>query len=316
MIRRLQVNDPRLSRVRAAIRMQPRARATAFVLIAGLLTAFALLFAPPATVTYDVGKVADRAIRAPRSVSFVSPSLTGAERDKAVAAVPKQFATDPAIVVGASSRLNSAIGAIARVRSDAVQTRDQKLSSLARLTEAQITPALAVDIVDMPPLEWDQLAGGLDSALRTLYGQGIRAEQLDAVKTDAVKALPGGWTPRQKNVGAELIRQNLSANVNVDQQATILAQQDARTGVVPVQVQVTAGEVVVREGDVVTALQVEKLRALGLSNQGVDWRSALGLILWAGLHLPDCPQVAMGVRLVGVSLPQTLLHPHRLGMVG
>ena len=49
--------------VRAAVSTQPRARATAFVLIAGLLTAFALLFAPPATVTYDVGKVADRAIR-------------------------------------------------------------------------------------------------------------------------------------------------------------------------------------------------------------------------------------------------------------
>ncbi len=39
--------------MRAAVRTQPRARATAFVLIAGLLTAFALLFAPPATVAYD-----------------------------------------------------------------------------------------------------------------------------------------------------------------------------------------------------------------------------------------------------------------------
>ena len=283
MIRRLQANDPRLSRMRAAVRTKPRARATAFVLIAGLLTAFALLFAPPATVTYDVGKVADRAIRAPRSVSFVSPSLTQAEREKAVVAVPKQFATDPAIVVGASSHLNSAIIAIARVRNDPAQTRDQKLSSLARLTEAQITPALGPDVVDMVQAEWDQLAAGLDSALRTLYGQGIRAEQLDAVKADAVKALPGAWTARQKNVGSELLRQNLSANVNVDQQATALAQQDARNAVVPVQVQVTAGEVVVREGDVVSSLQVEKLRALGLSNEGVDWRGALGLILWAGL---------------------------------
>ncbi len=83
MIRRLQVSNPRLVRLRAAVGTDPRARATAFVLIAGILTAVALIIAPPATVTYDVGAVADRAIRAPRSVSFVSESLTEAERNKA-----------------------------------------------------------------------------------------------------------------------------------------------------------------------------------------------------------------------------------------
>src|SRR5204863_3960647 len=137
----------------------------------------------------------------------------------------------------ASSRLSAGMAAIARVRNDPVQTRDQKLSSLARLTEAQITPALAADVVDMAPAEWDQLAAGLDSALRTLYGQGIRAEQLDAVKADALKAIPAPWTDRQKRVGAELLRQNLHANVAPDQTATSLAQKDARDAVVPVQVQ-------------------------------------------------------------------------------
>ena len=68
-----------------------------------------------------------------------------------------------------------------------------------------------------------------------------------------------------------------------DQTATSLAQKDARDAVVPVQVQVAVGEVVVREGDVVSQLQVEKLRALGLANEGVDWRGAIGLLIWAGL---------------------------------
>src|SRR5881394_2743930 len=239
MIRRLQVSDPRFARLRTAVRTEPRVRTATFVLIAGVLTAVALLVAPPATVTYSVGAVADRAIRAPRSVSFVSESLTEAERNKAEAAAPKQFATDLAIVTTA----------ISRIRGDAAETRDQKIAALPQLSDAALTPAIATDIVDMTQPEWDQVAAGLDSALRTLYSQGIRAEQLDAVRADAVKALPAGWTDRQKRAGAEILKQNLNVNVKIDDFATNLARQDARNGVTPVQVQVTAGEVIVRDGE-------------------------------------------------------------------
>src|SRR5438105_1775597 len=283
MIRRLQVSDPRFARLRAAVRTEPRVRTATFVVSAGVLTAVALLIAPPATVTYSVGAVADRAIRAPRSVSFVSESLTEAERNKAEAAAPKQFATDLAIVTTASARVASATTAISRIRGDAAETRDQKIAALPQLSDAALTPAIATDIVDMTQPEWDQVAAGLESALRTLYSQGIRAEQLDAVRADAVKALPAGWTDRQKRAGAEILKQNLNVNVKIDDFATNLARQDARNGVTPVQVQVTAGEVIVRDGDVVSGLQVEKLRALGLANEGNDWRGAIGLLLWAGL---------------------------------
>jgi hypothetical protein len=283
MIRRLQVSDPRFARLRAAVRTEPRARATAFVAIAGLLTAIALLIAPPATVSYSVGEVARSAIRAPRSVSFVSESLTEAERDRAEAAVQQVLATDTTSVANASARVLSAVTAIGRIRSDAAQARDQKVTALTRLPDIALTPAIATDIVDMTQPEWDQVAASLDGALRTLYAQGIRVGQVDAVKADAGKALPAGWTERQKRAGAEILKQNLDVNVKVDEFATSLARQDARNGVTPVQVQVTAGEAVVRTDDVVTALEVEKLRALGLANEGNDWRGAIGLVLWAGL---------------------------------
>jgi putative nucleotidyltransferase with HDIG domain len=225
--------------------------------------------------------VADRAIRAPRSVSFVSETLTEAERERAAGAVPNQFATNPAILVTASTRLGTVATAITRVRNEAAQSREQKIGALTRLPDVTLTPQIATEAIDMTPPEWDQLAAALDGALRTLYGQGIRAEQVDAVRADAVRALPAGWTDRQKRVGAELLKQNLEANVAVDQFATRLAKDDARNAVTPVQVQVTIGEVVVRDGEAVTALQVEKLRALGLASEGTEWRGAVGLVIWA-----------------------------------
>ena len=251
--------------------------------VAGVLTAITLLLSPPAVVTYNTGAVADRAIRAPRSVSFVSESLTEAERDRAAASVPKQYATSPGVVANSSTRLTNAVASISRIRADASQTREQRIAALTRLVDVAISPQIAVDIADMTTAEWDQVATGLDNALRTIYAQGIRAEQLDAQKADAAKALPTGWTERQTRVGAEILKQNLDVNVAVDQRATTQAQQDARNAVVPVQVQVTVGEVVVREGEVVTQLEVEKLRALGLSSEGIDWRGAGGLLLWAVL---------------------------------
>ncbi len=283
MIRRLREADPRIARLRTAVRTDPRARAGAFVVVAALLTAIALLLAPPATVTYSVGEVAKGAIRAPRSVSFVSESLTDAERERAAAAVQKQYTTDPAIVVNASTRLQGSVAGIGRIRSEAALTREQKITALTRLPDVALTTAIATDIVDMTQPEWDQVASAVDSSLRALYAQGIRTEQVDAVKADAVKALPAGWTDRQKRAGAEIVKQNLDANQKVDQLATTLAQQDARNAVTPVQVQVTAGEAIVRTDDVVTRLEVEKLRALGLANESSDWRGAVGLLLWAGL---------------------------------
>ncbi|HEY6958043.1 MAG TPA: HDIG domain-containing metalloprotein [Candidatus Limnocylindria bacterium] len=258
-----------------------RTRMWTFVIATGLITAVALLLSPPSVVTYDVGAVASQDVRAPRSVSFVSESLTNAERDRAAAAVQPQYVPNPAVLATQRDKLAQALNAIGRVRGDPTQSRDQKIAALQRLPEVQLTAASAGDIVDMTPSEYDGMAKELDNTLRSLYGQGIRPEQVDSVRTEAGKALPPAWTDRQKRVASEITKQFIDANVTLDQVATANAQQAARQAVAPIQVQVVAGEVVVRGGSVVSALDVEKLRALGLVNQGIDWPGAIGLIIWA-----------------------------------
>ena len=259
----------------------PRTRMSIFVLATGLLTAVALLLSPPAVVTYNVGAVVTQAVKAPRSVSFVSESLTEAERDRAAAAVPKQYAPNPAVLATSRDRLAQALASLSRVRGDPTLSREQKTSAVQRVTEVAITGPLATDLIDLTGAEWDAVQKELDNTLRSLYGQGIRAEQLDAVKAEAGKALPPAWSERQKRVATDIVKQFLDANVTLDPVATSVAQQAARAAVAPVQVQVVAGETVVREGSVVSALDVEKLRALGLSSPGIDWPGALGLTLWS-----------------------------------
>ncbi|TMC28532.1 MAG: HDIG domain-containing protein, partial [Chloroflexi bacterium] len=201
--------------------------------------------------------------------------------DRAAAAVPKQFAPNPAIVASSRERLAQALSTISRIRGDPTLSRDQKLAALQRAQEVIVATATATDTVDLTGAEWDAVQKELDNTLRSLYGTGIRVEQLDATKADAAKALPPAWNDRQKRVGTAIVTQFLDANVQLDSVATSVAQQFARNAVGPVQVQVVAGEVIVREGSVVTAQDIEKLRALGLASPGVDWRGAIGLLLWA-----------------------------------
>ncbi len=261
----------------------PTARMYVFVIVTGLLTSVALLLSPPATVGYSVGTLADRTVKAPRSVAFVSEALTDAERERAAAAVPKVYTRNPAVVASSRDRLAQAAAAIGRVRADTAQTREQRVTALTRLDEVAISPQVAPLIVDMTGAEWDAVSKEADNVLRTLYQPGIRPEQLESARDASATALPPAWTDRQKTVAAALVRQFIDADVALDQIQTASGQQAARSGVQLVQVQVVAGEVVVREGSVVGDLDLEKLRVLGLVNTGIDWPSAVGLTLWAVL---------------------------------
>ncbi len=274
---------PSIDRLRRTVRTDPRARLITFVAAVGLATGLALLLSPPATVTYQEGSVADRSIKAPRSVSFTSDVLTQTGRDRAAAAIPDQYRRDPAVAVTEGGKLSATITAIGRIRADATASRDDRVVAVTRITSSEIGGPLAADIVDMSPAEWDAVAKGSDQALQSLYAQGLRSEQVAAAVAELTKALPQTWTAPQRRVATALLTQHVKPNELLDAQATSSARDAARAAVAPVQVQVAADEVVVRDGSVVTAADVEKLRALGLADQGTDRSLVLGLVLWAFL---------------------------------
>lgn len=272
-----------LRRARIAVHEEPRARVAAFVLLVGLATSLAMLLAPPATVTYQVGSVADRALKAPRSVSFISDTLTDAESERAAARIPKQYKRDPAIAVAETGKLAATLTAITRARADPALTRDQRVVAATRVTSSEVSGPIAADAIDMSQAEWDAVAKEADRTLQNLYAQGLREEQVDGATLEMTKALPASWSERQKRIATVLVSQHVKANDLYDPATTVTAQGAARAAVTPIQVQVTAGEIVIREGSVVTPQDVEKLRALGLVEQSPDRTIVIGLIGWAFL---------------------------------
>jgi len=272
-----------IARLRAAGRDQPRVRLAAFVVVVGVLTGLAMLVSPPAVTSYQAGVVADRALKAQRSVSFISDSLTEIERERTAAAVPKQYKRDPSVAVTETGKLSATVTAITRIRGDGSLPRDQKVVAVTRITESTISGPVASDVVDMPAADWDAVAKETDRSLQNVYAQGLREEQVDQAITEVGRSWPQAWNERQKRVATALVTQHMRANDLADPAATVTAQAAARAAVTAVQVQVTAGEVIVREGSVVTPQDVEKLRALGLIDQPPDRGLIVGLIGWAFL---------------------------------
>src|SRR6266542_816343 len=139
-----------IAEIRALVRADPRARVVAFVIATGLLSAVALLFSPPAVVSYGkAGVVADHEIRAPHSTAFSSEALTQIERDKAAAAVQRVYILDPAVNVTASAHLQAALTGITRIRNDATLPRDQRIAALTKLSEVALSVPQATDTLDM-----------------------------------------------------------------------------------------------------------------------------------------------------------------------
>lgn len=251
------------------LRAEPRARLGTFVAVFGLLSALVLLLSPPAVVTYEAGVVADRVVRATHSVSFHSEVLTEAEREQAAAAITRQFTRDPAITAREASELGTATTAISKARADDDLLPSEKAAVISAIPETPLSPAVAQQVVGLPAAEWEAVARELERLLATLYSSGIREEQVETARADVPKVLPSGWSEAQKIVAADILRAHLEANEIHDPVATAGARARARAAVGPVQVRVAAGEVVVREGQVVAPQDVEKLRALGLDRKSV-----------------------------------------------
>ena len=314
-----------LLELRDQVAEKPRLRLAVFATILAGLSAAILLVTPPSATAYEIGQVATQAVRAPRSVTFVSDALTQEARDRAADAVGRLYRRDQSVPTQQVGALTASLARISQARADAQLPRDSRLAAVQTEVSAQVAP----DALDMPSEEWSGLQKDLPEILRSILAQEIRTEEVAQVRADAPKSLPAAWTPRQRRVATDLLQRTIAANTTFDAQATDRAQADARANTPPVVVQVLANEVIVREGQVVTADVAEKLRAEGLSNAGIDWRSAVGLALWGALvaamyslylerFMPEVWRdtrrlgVAAGALLLAIAVSRALIPGHTL----
>ncbi len=261
-----------------------------------LLTAFILVFSFPNDFDLVAGDVAPRDIRSPMDFTYISDILTGQAQEEAVRQVAPVYTTpDFAIAREQYDRARQVLAYLRELRADLYASEPQSYAWTLAVPELVDLPLSTVNIIlKMSETSWNRVQMEFLTMLdQVMRQQRIREEDLPSVRASISARVALDLGQDEAIVVSDMVRRFLRPNVFYDEAATEAARLAARYSVGPTSRKLRSGEVIVREGNVVSELNVEALNELGLVAQEWDWFDfgmalllsgaatlSLGLYLW------------------------------------
>lgn len=292
---------------------QPRLGGWLLLLVATLLT---LIIVPKGGLIpdyYAPGDIATRDIKSPRDLLVEDVLLTQAKRDEVVNTTPIVYDLDSTAGAQVIERIRQGLGLLLQRQNDveSLSAEDFLLQleadfgvpltveefkpllnlalnqNIAVLTGDLLTPIFQRPIVaNLQAFEVDRSRGiiaiersGGEEIESGFFDQTIGLNDALLQAKQELSLIPGITSIQQKTL-LKLVQQQLRPSLTINQMETEQQQLDAREQVAPVLFQVKDGEMVVREGERVTADQILKLQAIrksGLDNRSLQ--TAAGLLI-------------------------------------
>jgi putative nucleotidyltransferase with HDIG domain len=149
-----------------------------------------------------------------------------------------------------------------------------------------ISRPIAQQLTDLSVADWEKLRTQIlviyDRSLNDV-GNRIDVRSMQLLTESIIPSYISNTPSDRGALISRFITPFIQINVAVDKARTQQAQITARAKVAPVTVAIQQGENIVRAGDVVTPVILEKLTALGVLSLRVTWYEILGQILMAGV---------------------------------
>jgi putative nucleotidyltransferase with HDIG domain len=231
---------------------------------------------------YDLkeGDVASVAIKAQRSITYVSQIRTRQARDAAAAQVPPVIELNRDVIAQQTRGLADLIQAVNVVRGDATHPNPtDKQQGIGQLVTPPLSDTTARQLATLDDYHWSTIANEAQRVLQDIMKDRIPDSSVDEVRGDVPLRVTPFFSDADRAVVVELVQRFVRANQELNQDATARAQQDAREAVAPVEQTYARGQTVVRDGQVVGPLEIEALEALGLRNPELDWQSVAAAAL-------------------------------------
>ncbi|MGE3908976.1 MAG: HD family phosphohydrolase, partial [Chloroflexota bacterium] len=226
----------------------------------------------PLAIEVREGEVNQRPIFSPRKLTYTSQVRTKAEREKAAEGVQEVVEIDPAMVQRQRAGLNALLQNISAARNAPGQTIDQRKSQLARLGQPSLEEPSITALAALDDTRWY----GVSSEAQRLLWDALKDKLPEWRVPEVVRELPlrvsDQLTESERALAVDLASRFVAGNLVPNKEATARLRKEAEEAVAPVQVTVEKDETVLREGQVVTAADIEKLDLLGLRNPTTDWR--------------------------------------------
>ncbi|HET8628890.1 MAG TPA: HDIG domain-containing protein [Thermomicrobiales bacterium] len=228
-------------------------------------------------VDLPVGAVADRTLKAPRSITYVSAVRTQEQRDEAASDERLTVWTrDAAVAARQQSQLDSALRTLAELRDGSAPLDDRiraAQSAMDGLSKDDAQQLLTLDASRWPPVT--QAARDL---LAAVMQQEIRPEDLARTKDDLPNRSNPPGDELEFGLAVALARPFVKPNMIEDTARSQANRDAARARVAPQTVTLQAGQTIVRDGDIVTKDQREMLEKVGLLKPQIHWSALLGTV--------------------------------------
>jgi putative nucleotidyltransferase with HDIG domain len=250
---------------------------------AALAIAMTAILAVDLSPRFDlaVGDLAPTDIRAPRASTFTNAILTQQAQDAARTAVLPQydFTSEKAIATS-----GEALGNFQQLVAPLDSAFGEKTTPAARSALIQaFLPKLSSDaqtvLSAMKPERWDPVRTEAARVLDVTERTELRDDAVALARTQLRDQMAGGLTDSERTLASALIAPLLVPNSSFSQSLTDLARDAAANAVAPVVDEIAQGEVIVRAGSKITAVDLERIDAVGLNVATPDIAGVFGWLV-------------------------------------
>ena len=229
---------------------------------------------PTNDVTLQPGDIADRTFKANATTTFTSQLRTDERRQEAFNDERNVVTVfDDNVRLTQVAELRSSLERIDQLRSDRSLSTADKTAEI-QVTLEDLTVEQASAIVDLSQSEWQRARAEAIRSLDQTLLDPISAEEIRLAK-DALQA-SSSLSGEERDIAVALAQPFVRQNVTVDEERTQARREAAAAAVEPVMVTMLSGQALVRDGDVVTAYDIEKMQYLGLLSSDRRWGERLG----------------------------------------
>jgi hypothetical protein len=244
-------------------------RQFAFWLWLSALTSLVLIYSAPTDYNLSVGDVASQDIRAPRDTTYVSEILTRQARENAARLVdPIYTAPDSTIARKQYSRARAVLAFMRAVRADTFGSESQRSAWIWAIPELADLPETSVQaVLLLPDTSWNRVQiEFLDLLDQVMRQEEIRERDLDQIRSRIPAMVSLDMAQDEAQLVRDLVVRFVRPNVFYDEEATRAAEEAAREAVGPVPQIFRSGQVIVREGTLISELDLEALSELRLNS--------------------------------------------------
>ncbi len=239
----------------------------------------------PARVALALGDLVEADIRAPRTLTITSDIRTAEAQAAARAAVEPQYDyTSERAIATAAEQLDAfrrSVVPIETALDPATPEEDRRLlleTAAPQLSDDARSALLALPI-DRWPAVRDEAARILDLTERAE----LRDTDVAFERTRLADRMAGGLDGAERMLAAELIAPLVVANSSFSLQLTEQERDRRAAAVADVTERIVQGEVIVRGGTKLTAVDLERIEAFGLADEQPDVASVGGWFLLAAM---------------------------------